>query len=485
MLLGSRRVFRSTTLLTIGFFAVLAGLAGARFGAMVAAGIVPIAALVSAVTYRRKNWYAALAILGLGFSVGLVQGAAFMRELAPYEELFGKKVVMQVEAAEDAVYGYNSQLSFKAEQINAIEPIEGTLPGRMRVSGFGEPMIYKGDIVQVEGKLYPRRGGEQSQISYADMAVIGQNATIVDSARRHFAAGMQNALPEPLASFGLGLLIGQRTSLPDEVADNLSTVGLTHIIAVSGYNLTIIVMAIRRLGGRLSKFQTTVFSFLLIGLFLLATGFSASIVRAAIVSGLGLVAWYYGRTFRPILLISLTAAVTAYWYPLYLWGDIGWYLSFLAFFGVLIVAPVFVRRFMGNKELKLVPATLIETSAAQLMTLPLILYIFQQVSFVSLVSNLLVVPIVPFAMLAALIAGLAGVFVPAMAGWFAWPARIVLTYMLDMAALLARVPHALGQYQLPVQGLAYVYALILGAVSVMWRKARPIYGIITDKKSDM
>lgn len=476
--------FQRTTLLAIGCFAVLAGLAAARLGAPVLAGVLPLAALVSLLTFRRRNWYALLAVIAFGFSIGIARGASYMDDLAPYDDLFGQKVVMMVEAAEDATYGNNSQLTFRGQDIVAVEPMQGTLPGKMRISGFGEPMVYKGDILQIEGKLYPRRGGEQSQMSYADMKVIGQNATFVDDVRRNFAAGMQNALPEPLASFGLGLLIGQRSGLPDDVAEQLSTVGLTHIIAVSGYNLTIIVMAVRRLGGKLSKYQTVIVSGVLIGLFLLATGFSASIVRAALVSGLGLWAWYYGRTFRPILLIGFTAAVTALWYPLYLWGDIGWYLSFLAFFGVLIVAPVFARRFFTGKELRLAPSILLETSAAQLMTLPLILFIFQQLSFVSLVSNLLVVPVVPLAMLVSLAAGLAGMFVPMYAGWFAWPARFVLTYMLDMAALLARVPHALGQYALSVQGLVYAYGLIMAMLGVMWRKTRPIYGIITDKNTD-
>lgn len=142
---------------------------------------------------------------------------------------------------------------------------------------------------------------------------------------------MQSALPEPAASFGLGLLIGQRSTIPKSVSLQLAAVGLTHVVAVSGYNLTIIMRAVRKLLRKRSKYQSTVASLLLIGIFLLFTGFSASIVRAAIVSTLSLWAWYYGRTFRPIVLILLAAVITAGVYPIYLWSDIGWYLSFLAF----------------------------------------------------------------------------------------------------------------------------------------------------------
>ncbi len=83
----------------------------------------------------------------------------------------------------------------------------------------------------------------------------------------------------------------------------------------------------RALRGR-SKYQTTAISLMLIGSFLLITGFSASIVRAAIVSVLSLGTWYYGRNFRPILIIALAAAMTAGWNPLYIWSDY-WLVSIL------------------------------------------------------------------------------------------------------------------------------------------------------------
>ena len=99
--------------------------------------------------------------------------------------------------------------------------------------------------------------------------------------------------------------------MPLSINTQLAAVGLTHIIAVSGYNLTIIIRAMRRLLTKRSKYQSTLLSFGLIAVFLLVTGFSASIVRAAIVSGLSLIAWYYGRAFRPLLLILLSAVITA------------------------------------------------------------------------------------------------------------------------------------------------------------------------------
>jgi len=104
---------------------------------------------------------------------------------------------------------------------------------------------------------------------------------------------VQSALPEPLASFGMGLLIGQRNTLPQEISQDLLMVGLTHIIAVSGYNLTILLRSAEKVSGKRSKRMATLLSLALIGIFLLFAGTSASIVRAAIVSLLSIAAGYY------------------------------------------------------------------------------------------------------------------------------------------------------------------------------------------------
>jgi competence protein ComEC len=257
-------------------------------------------------------------------------------------------------------------------------------------------------------------------------------------------------------------------------------VGLTHIIAVSGYNLTIILHASRKVLGRRSKRIATFLSLVLIGVVLLLAGASASIVRAAIVSMLSIAAAYYGRTFRPLVLILLAAALTAGWYPLYLWSDLGWYLSFLAFFGVLVLGPLIAKRIYKDKKPQLLAAVIIETLCAQVMTLPLIMYIFGNVSLISLPANVLIVPLVPLGMAVTFLAGLGGMLAPLVSGWLAWPARVLLTYMLDVISLLARVPHALSHRSLSVTYMIVLYAILLLICLMLWLKTKTKSGIITD-----
>src|SRR3989344_189535 len=483
---GVRRFkFRRTTLLICGLAAFLAGIALARTKIYIPiewfwASIIPFM-----VTFKQKRWLALASIVLCGLALGWWRGSIFMTRLANYDELYKRPVIITAKADSDGIYSTNSQLAFDVTHVEVTDPLQTELVGKISVKGFGANAVYRGDMVQVEGKLYPTRGSRQASISFAQIKVLSRSGSPIESARRRFQTGMFSALPEPLASFGLGMLIGQRSTLPKATNDQMRAVGLSHIVAVSGYNLTIIMTSLALFLRKRSKYQGTVLSLVLIVLFLLFAGLSASIVRAAIVSVLGLWATYYGRRFRPVLLILLAAALTAGWYPIYIWADIGWYLSFFAFFGVLVIGPLIIKRLYGAKQPKLLTAVLIETASAQLMAFPLIMYIFGQVSIVALLANILIVPLVPIAMLLVFVAALAGMFMPIVAGWLAWPARILLTYMLDIISLLSRVPHALAQQGLPLPKMLGVYAIILGIVFILWSKTKGKNDMIEELETDI
>lgn len=421
----------------------------------------------------------AAAVFGIG--LGILRGQAYTERLKPYQTLYGKEVSIKVQADSDAVYADGGQLEFDASRVEVLEPTYLKLPGKIQARGRGVPIVYRGDIIELKGQLYPAGGSRQGRVSFAEMRVVGRSGSWIEKIRRSFVAGMQTSVPDPQASFGLGLLVGQRNTLPDDVSEQLSIVGLTHIIAVSGYNLTIIIRGVRRKLSKLSKYQSTLLSLVLVSCFLLLTGFSAPIVRAAIVTGLSLAAWYYGRQFKPLLIIAFTAAITAGWNPVYLWSDIGWYLSFLAFFGVLIVASLLKTRLFGQKRQKFLGQVVIESISAQLMVAPLILHIFGETSLVALFSNAIIVPLVPFAMVFSLVAGLAGMLLPVISGFFAWPATILMTYMLDLVSIFSKVPHALIERTISLPVTLLLYGLIIFSVLVLHRQIKAKYGKITGK----
>ncbi len=471
--------FNRTTILTWCCGALLIGLlVGRRGGAPFELLLFSVVACLVAVPKRKIPALIAVCLLGLAF--GISRGQSIYKQTQTYEFLFGKNVVLRVEAQNDAVYANNGQLEFDGGQVQVISPFEKSLPGTIRVQGYGENSVSRGDVLELKGKLFPTRGSRQAKFSYGNLTTVYPDSSKPEQIRKRFVAGMFSAVPEPQASFGLGLLIGQRTTLPEKILDALSVAGLTHIIAVSGYNLTIIVRIMRRLLGKRSKYQSLMFSLVLIAAFIFVTGFSASIVRAAVVSVLSLIAWYYGRNIKPLLLLLFSAAITAGWNPIYIWSDIGWYLSFLAFFGVLVLAPLIKQRLYGDKQQKLLGQVVLESISAQIMAAPLILYIFGEVSLIAIISNAIIVPLVPLAMLFSLFAGVAGMFTPVISGIIALPATLLLTYMLDLVQIFAKVPHALLQIVTTLTQTLYLYGLLLFVTLLLHYVVKRKYGKITD-----
>jgi competence protein ComEC len=418
-------------------------------------------------------------VILLGLCIGWWRGGVYMQKIARYDQLYGQKLTINAVATEDAVYGKTKQLTFNAKNVTLQSGEK--LVGQIQVSGFGSNAIFQDDVVEVSGKLMPGYGSSQGKIGFGTVSILERHPSVLAEVKRRFIAGAQSALPEPLAPFVMGLLVGQRANLPDNVKQDLQKVGLTHIIAVSGANLTIILQASQKLLGKKSKRISTGLTVALIIVFLTLSGASSSIVRAAIVSLLSIAAGYYGRNFKPLNLIALAAVITAMANPIYIWSDLGWYLSFLAFFGVMIVSPLVQARWPGKWHGSIIGGVALESICAEVMALPFVLYIFGQMSRVGLLANILVVAFIPLAMLLGAIAGLAGMVLANFAGWFAWPADILLNYMLDTAHILAGLPHIFVEgIGLSLPQMIGLYACIGLVVTALWFKDDGKSAIITD-----
>lgn len=473
--------FRRTTLLLMLYLGIVCGVGLARTGWTLPAGLMGCAGLFTLLSWRTHGIYTVCACLLLGLCLGWWRGTAYVQQLSVYDGLRYQEVMLTARAMEDGYYGKHKQLTFSA---NDIRLDSGTrLPGRIKLSGFGANAVFQGDEVKAEGKLYSGYGIYQGSVSFAKLSVAAHHPTFIGTIRQKFTAGMQTALPEPLAPFAMGLLVGQRANLPDSVKEDLLRVGLTHIIAVSGYNLTIILHASRRLLGKRSKRMSTLLSLALIGVFLLLAGASASIVRAAIVSVLSVAAGYYGREFKPLNLIFLAAAITAWANPVYVWSDLSWYLSFLAFLGVMVISPLVQARWPAKWHQSIMGAVALESICASVMTEPFILYIFNQMSLISLPANMLVVALIPLAMLLSTAAGLAGMLAGTLSGWFAWPAKVLMNYMLDISHVLSGLPHIFIEHRsLPLAGMLGFYAILAGLALMLRHKTKQLKNAtITDK----
>lgn len=454
-------------LITLFCMAILCGIGLAVAGAHVSGWAT--VGLVATLLFCRSRvaWVCVVAVLVAGLGLGVWRGGEMARAVAGYQQLYGSKVTVVGNVAEDPVYDDQQ----KVIMVQGVTVNGQPLPGKMRIKSIGLADPRRGDKIEVTGKLYDGFGNYQASIYYAGVRIIETANSPVDILRREFAARIYSLLPDAQAGLGLGFLVGLKSSVSPQLDDQMKLLGLTHIVVASGYNLTILVRLSRRIFAKSSHYQMTAASLVLIFGFVLITGFSPSMTRAAFVAGLSVFVWYYGRRVHPALLISFAAAVTGLINPLYVWGDLGWWLSFLAFAGVMLLAPLLQRRIFGEKEPKLIGQVVLETVCAQITTLPLILLIFGNLSVLSVVANVLVVPLIPVAMLLTFIAGVAGPILP----WIAWPAIWLLGYICQLVNVLAQVSWASVPFSIGLPVFIAAYAAIVAVMLLLIRKTKHDY----------
>jgi competence protein ComEC len=399
-----------------------------------------------------------------GLCIGLGYGSAALGERDAYAFYIGHSVTLFGRVKEDPSRSSSGQLSLQLDTVD----IEGTqLPGNVLVSVAARD-IKRGDIVRVTSLLKPGFGSFPASMSRAAVLSVvrpvpGDVGRVV---RDWFADKVRQHITEPQASLGIGFLTGQKSALPDDLSDALKVAGLTHIVVASGYNLTILVRMARRLFVRFSKYLAAVSSGVMIIMFMAITGLSPSMTRAGLVSGLSLLAWYYGHRFHPLILLPFAAAITVAIQPSYVWGDLGWQLSFAAFAGVMIVAPLLQQYFYGQKEPGVFRQILGETIAAHVVTVPIIAIGFGVVSNVAVIANVLVVPLVPLAMLLTFISGIWTITGLPFVWLAATPTEWLLAYMTNVATFVSELSFA--QSALQLEPWVWGVYILLVALACIW-----------------
>ena len=259
--------------------------------------------------------------------------------------------------------------------------------------------IQRSDVLTLSGEISEGFGSFAGAMYRPKIESIArpEPGDIFLNLRNWFAEKVAQNIPEKESALGLAYLLGMKNGLPDEVLEDLRLVGLTHIVVASGTHLGIIVGLTKKLFGKLSKFAGFLFSILFVLVFGGIIGWTASILRAAIVTILSLTAWYAGRKFEAWRILLIAAATTLVINPMFL-TNLGWLLSFGAFGGIMLLAPIVIKFFFGEKKPGKLSEIVIATISAQLLCVPILLYYFGTISLISVVANLLILPTIPFAM---------------------------------------------------------------------------------------
>ncbi len=260
--------------------------------------------------------------------------------------------------------------------------------------------------------------------------------------KKQLARSLQRTVPEPEAGFALGILLGQQAAVGQTTQDAFRASGTMHVMAVSGYNITIVatlLIAITKKTGRRWSFLMALVG---ISAFVLITGAGASVVRAALMGGLVLLAGQTGRVSAIRNVLVATAVVMVAQNPLVLRFDIGFQLSFMAVVGLVYVSPRIEKYLARVPPALMLRDSLLATLSANVMTLPITLIYFGQFSPLSPLINVALLPSIPAAMAVSFATALAGLVSGSLAQLLSYPTWLILAYGLQVVKWGAALPGA-------------------------------------------
>jgi competence protein ComEC len=480
----------------MGAAAFTQGDAWAIAAAALLAAIVPLVARRSAVALVWAAMAAALLVGGAWlYQSSLPSGEP--QGIALYND--GPAVSFRaVVSGEPDERGSSLRLRLSAREVLVHGRWQSTSGGILMRSGLF-PRYGYGDLLDVKGKLqtppesedfnyrdYLARQGIASIINYPRTSLLATDqgnpirAGIYDL-RDELSSALEDALPEPEASLAQGILLGRRTSLPDDLKEDLNDTNTSHLIAVSGYNVTLVAgLFIASLAWLIGRRPAAWLALLAIIAYAALVGGQPSVQRAAIMGGMYVVAIALGRQSGALQGLALAGAGMTAFDPL-LMKDISFQLSFASALGLTVFSsPLRARieealaRWSSDRELpgplRAVIELLAVTVAAIAFTLPITAVNFHRISLIAIPANLLTVPAFPVIMIAAALTAVGGMIAPALGTFLGWLTWAPVAYMVEVVRLLAHLPFAAASVGGLTTGHALAYYAALAGV--VWLTAR-------------
>jgi competence protein ComEC len=339
-----------------------------------------------------------------------------------------------------------------------------------------------GDVIRAKGKLsVPDDTDDFPYKSYLAMKGIhavmeAREITIIETSSHHplerllwklrlrFEDHIGRIFTEPGAGLLAGLLTGSQRGLPQNIQDDFRTTGLSHIVAVSGSNIAIVLTVLSGILFFIPIRWRLIPCIIGVVLFTLFVGAEASVVRACIMGILSLIALQTERQSELRLSVLWTAFFMLLWNPAQLWLDAGFQLSFLAVIGIgeckVLIDPITKRvpDIIGIREALTVSLT------AQIMAVPWSTAHFGGLPLLSPIANLLVAPLIPFAMLTGFISTVAGALNETLGRIVGIPASLALETIIWIAQTCAAIPFASLDITMPTPWLLVPYYLVLSIV---------------------
>ncbi|MFH1667703.1 MAG: ComEC/Rec2 family competence protein [Candidatus Komeilibacteria bacterium] len=243
---------------------------------------------------------------------------------------------------------------------------------------------------------------------------------------------------EPASSLLSAILLARKRGLSDQLLNNFSRAGVSHMIAISGMHISIISLLIVRLLAvlYLPKKVAYPIALSLLAIFIILVGAPASAVRAGMMGAIVLIADYFGRFNQSYRALIFVATATLLINPKLIIFDLGWQLSFLAVLSLIFYSPVMDKLFKRMPQLGGLTAILKTTLAAQVLTLPWIVYKFGIISVAAPVANILLLPSLPVIIIVSILAIVISFIYAPLAPLLFWLVWYILNKLIEVINLI-------------------------------------------------
>lgn len=330
-----------------------------------------------------------------------------------------------------------------------------------------EGLLYKPSPPDVPGafnfKAYLARQGVFAGLKGVKITQRGDAPWGLWQIRKRIVKAQNLWLGSPAGPLVSSIVLGrQSVDLPADIQAQFNQAGLAHVLAVSGFQVSLLVGVVVRITRRFSPIQQLIIGIIVLVIYVGLTGIQPSVMRAALMGVGALIGLVFSRKINILGSLLLVAFLLLLFNPLWIW-DLGFQLSFLATFGLIVTMPA-----LQNKLDWLPPtiATLIAIPiAASLWTLPLLMQVFSVLATYSIFCNIITAPLVTIISLGGMVsAGVALIFPlggSAIAFLLYYPTKLLIAIVVFFNHLPGS-SYAVGK--LPVELMLLIYALLI----VVW-----------------
>lgn len=407
--------------------------------------------------------------VGFGLAAGLRSDAAAQH---PLTRRFGTTVEVSLSPTEVPRAVGSGRLIFHADILDTTDRESG---GRVVVFGAVHDFaaLTVGRPVRLRARVSrpTRRDLTVAVLTAVDRPVLGEAAPVQRAAaavRSRFAAATREALPPPQAAMLPGLVLGDTSAVAPGTVAQFRTAGLTHLTAVSGANVTIVCGAVLLTAVLIGPRAAAALAGVALLAFVVVVTPSASVLRAAVMGAIALLAVFSARRRQAVPVLSAAVIVLMLAAP-HLAVDAGFALSVCATAALAVLAPRWSARLVLRGWPKPLADTVTLAVAAQLVTAPLIAAISGQFSLVSIVANVLVAPVVPPITVLGTAAAVLSTAWPAAAGLLIRFTGPELWWLLAVAGTAGSAPGAAVPVPAGWAGLVAVGTVAV-ASALLWRR---------------